>query len=152
MLRHNIKQQLYNECKLFLNERIITLHKIIADLQYSLQSETKSSAGDKHETGRAMLQLELEKTGNQFSSIQKQQELLSKINLNNSSDVVKLGSLIETNNGIYFLAISKGVIEINKVNYFVIGPQSPIGKLLLGKSINDFFFFNSKKIIINTIN
>ena len=40
--------------------------KGILDAQNGLQSESKSSAGDKHETGRAMLQLEAEKLGKQL--------------------------------------------------------------------------------------
>ena len=148
----NLKQQLYNECESFLNERANTLHEIIAGIQHSLQSETKSSAGDKHETGRAMLQLEREKAGNQFAAIQKQQELLAKVNINAPSNVARLGSIIETNNGTYFLAISKGLVTIDKKPYFVIAPQSPIGKLLLGKTVNSTFVFNTKQFTINTIN
>lgn len=147
----NLKQQLYNECESFLNERANTLHEIIAGIQNSLQSETKSSAGDKHETGRAMLQLEREKAGNQFAGIQKQQELLAKVNINNTSDIARLGSLIGTNNGIYFLAISKGLVTFGGKSYFVIAPQSPIGKLLLGKQKGDEVYFNGQKIIIKNI-
>lgn len=146
-----LKQQLYNECESFLNERANTLHEIIAGIQHSLQSETKSSAGDKHETGRAMLQLEREKAGNQFAAIQQQQALLAKVAINTSSNVARLGSLIETTNGTYFLAISKGLVTIDGVNYFVIAPQSPIGKLLLGKQIGDEVVFNGETILINSV-
>lgn len=148
----DIKQQLYNICKSYLNERANTLHEIIDGIQKSLQSETKSSAGDKHETGRAMLQLEREKAGNQFAAIQKQQELLAKTNINDFSTRIRLGSLVVTSNGIYFLAISKGLVTINKEPYFVIAPQSPIGKLLLGKQIGDEVVFNGKAIRIKSIN
>ncbi|MFD0963288.1 3-oxoacyl-ACP synthase [Pseudofulvibacter geojedonensis] len=147
----NIKQQLYNICESFLNERANTLHEIIDGLQKSLQSETKSSAGDKHETGRVMLQLEREKAGNQFAAIQKQQELLVKTNINNSSTKIRLGSLVETSNGIYFLAISKGLVTLNNQPYFVIAPQSPIGKLLLGKQVDEEVVFNGKTIRIKSI-
>ena len=51
-----IKQQLYKKCQDFLNQRLETIQNTILDIQNALQSETKSSAGDKHETGRAMLQ------------------------------------------------------------------------------------------------
>lgn len=147
----NLKQQLYNECESFLNERANTLHEIIGGLQKSLQSETKSSAGDKHETGRAMLQLEREKAGNQFAAIQKQQELLAKTNINDSSTKIRLGSLVETSSGIYFIAISKGLVTLNNQPYFVIAPQSPIGKLLLGKQVGDEVVYNGKSILIKDI-
>ena len=61
----NIKQQLYNLCLEFVDSRYQTIQNTINEIQVSLTSETKSSAGDKHETGRAMLQLEMEKAGQQ---------------------------------------------------------------------------------------
>ena len=76
----NTKQQLYTKCQDFLNGRLEVIQSKILDIQNSLQSETKSSAGDKHETGRAMLQLEREKTGHQLAEIQKQKGILAKIN------------------------------------------------------------------------
>ena len=147
----NIKKQLYNICETFLLERESTLHGIIEGIQNDLHSETKSSAGDKHETGRAMLQLEREKAGKQFSAITKQKELLAKVNLYSSSNRVRLGSLIHTTNGVYFLAISKGMVSIDNTDYYIIAPQSPIGKLLLGKQINDSITFNGKIITITQL-
>ena len=67
----NIKLELYNKCLAFTQDRLNTINKTIQELQESLTSETKSSAGDKHETGRAMLQLEREKAGQQLAEIKK---------------------------------------------------------------------------------
>ena len=39
------------------------------EIKEALFEEIKSSVGDKHETGRAMLQLEREKVGNQFYEV-----------------------------------------------------------------------------------
>jgi len=64
-----IKQQLFNKCLDAIDSRFQTIQNTISEIQESLTSETKSSAGDKHETGRAMLQLEREKAGNQLSEI-----------------------------------------------------------------------------------
>lgn len=146
-----VKEQLYEECKKFLYGRLNTVVERIANIQESLQSETKSSAGDKHETGRAMLQLEREKAGNQLSDIEKQQELFSKVTIDVSSEVARLGSLIVTDNGVYFLAISVGAIIINTNTYYAISPSSPIGKILLGKKEKDVLVFNNKTIIITGI-
>ncbi len=151
MSKQNLKYLLFKECELFLNERSNTLTKMISGIQNSLQSETKSSAGDKHETGRAMLQLEREKVGKQFSAIQKQQLLLSKTNINEVSSVARLGSLIDTNQGIYFLAISRGKVILKGKPYYIVAPHSPIGKFLLGKKIANEFIFNDKYFIINKI-
>ena len=137
-----VKEQLYKACKVFLDDRLQAVLGRIANIQESLKSETKSSAGDKHETGRAMLQLEREKAGNQLADIEKQQELFSKVTIDTSSDVARLGSIVITNKGAYFIAISVGVIVINAKTYYAISPRSPIGRVLLGKKSGDFFEFN----------
>jgi hypothetical protein len=91
-----LKQKLYMQCVQFCNNRLDTIRTSIEEIQESLTSETKSSAGDKHETGRAMLQLEREKAGNQLAETEKLQELLSKIDVSKTSKTVCLGSLVFT--------------------------------------------------------
>jgi len=138
-----VKEQLYQACEEFLKGRLNMVIERIANIQESLQSETKSSAGDKHETGRAMLQLEREKAGNQLIDIQKQQELFSRVVIDTSSDVARLGSLVTTDKGAYFLAISVGAITIDEKTYYAISPSSPIGSVLLGKKMGEKFSFNT---------
>lgn len=146
----NIKQQLYNHCVSFVEKRLETIETTISSHQKSLHSETKSSAGDKHETGRAMLQLEMEKAGQQLVSVQQSKELLEKVKLEPST-VIRLGSLITTNTGIYFLAISVGMVTLERVTFFVVSTASPIGKLLLGKQVGDKLRFNGRDIEILSI-
>ena len=63
MKEHLIKKALFAKCEAFVSEKIDSLERGLESHQKALASETKSSAGDKHETGRAMLQLEMEKSG-----------------------------------------------------------------------------------------
>lgn len=147
----NIKEEIFIKCKQFVDSKLETINQIIVSNQNALQSETKSSAGDKHETGRSMLQLEMEKASQQFSVISSMNEILQKIDINANNKIAKLGSLIYTNQGNYFLAISVGQIEVLKKDYFVVSPSSPIGKLLLGKSKGDTFLFNGNKIKVMEI-
>jgi transcription elongation GreA/GreB family factor len=144
----NIKKELLENCFSFVEEREKTVNEIIASNQKALQSETKSSAGDKHETGRAMLQLEMEKAGQQLSSIQVMKLVLQKIDIKNSSENIRLGSLVITNKGNYFLAVSVGKVMVKNKSYFVVSTSSPIGKLLLGKQKGDAFVFNGMKFQI----
>jgi len=146
----NIKQELYNQCLEFIESRINVIQNTISDIQESLTSETKSSAGDKHETGRAMLQLEREKAGNQLAEIQKEKELLSKIDSSIISKTVRLGSVVYTTQLNYFIAISAGELKLNKQLFYAISPQTPIGKLLIGRTIEDKIIFrNSNFKIVN---
>ena len=146
-----IKRKLLQDCKTHVNNRLQTVEEIIASNQKALQSETKSSAGDKHETGRAMLQLEMEKAGQQLAGIQQMKTILSKIDVSNRSKTAHLGSVIETDQINYFLSVSVGKMNVSNKDFFAISVVSPIGKLLLGKQNNDEFVFNGIKIKITNI-
>ncbi len=142
-----IKEKLYSSCSLFTNEKLTTIMNTLDSNKKALFSETKSSAGDKHETGRAMLQLEMEKASQQLVSINQMKEVLQKVIINKSSDVINLGSLIVTDKANYFLAISIGKITINSIDYYAVSTNSPIGKQLLGKHIGEIIQFNNAKIL-----
>ncbi|WP_299435431.1 3-oxoacyl-ACP synthase [uncultured Aquimarina sp.] len=146
-----IKEELYDHCEQFVQDRHNRIQNRISNIQESLTSETKSSAGDKHETGRAMLQLEREKAGAQLAQVQQLQEILAKIDTHSSSKVMRLGNIAKTSKGNYYLSISVGEITIDNAAYFAIAANTPIGKLLLGKTIGDHFSFNGNEITIENI-
>ena len=146
-----IKEVLFKECQNFVNKRLQTVEEIISSNQKALQSETKSSAGDKHETGRAMLQLEMEKAGQQLAGISQMKLILAKINILKKSEDAHLGSVVETGFANYFLSISTGKIKVENKIYFAISVSSPIGKLLLGKKVNEEFTFNGKTFKVKKI-
>jgi negative regulator of genetic competence, sporulation and motility len=143
-----IKEELYNACKAFLAERRSNVHDIMVSNQMALENESKSSAGDKHETGRAMLHLEMEKASQQVAVIAKMQEIMDKIDFSKSSDHIKLGSLIITDNGKYYLSISAGLIRIGSEDYFALSPSSPAGNLFLGKRKGSAIHLSEKQIRI----
>jgi transcription elongation GreA/GreB family factor len=147
-----LKQQLYMLCQDFVENRSETVQNTINEIQESLTSETKSSAGDKHETGRAMLQLEREKAGHQLAEIEKLTESLSKIDVTLSSKTVRLGSIVYTTQLNYFIAISAGQIEVDGTKFFAISPNTPVGLILIGKSIGDEGVFKTQIIkILNVV-
>jgi len=141
-MSRDIKNKLYFFCKTYINERIHRLKDQIEDLKSGLGSETKSSAGDKHETGRAMLQLELEKLGKQLYEAESLFNVLQQVPQESKPFKIALGSLVTTDKGVYYLAISAGKYEDPEHVVFCISASTPIGKLLLGKEIKDHFLFN----------
>ena len=66
-----LKKQVFDHCW----DTVLKQEKSLLNrqqlLRESLESEQKSSAGDKHETGRAMVQLEQEKLGKQLHKLQR---------------------------------------------------------------------------------
>jgi hypothetical protein len=64
-----------------LNEKQTRLESAFDDAQNALNDDSKSSAGDKHETSRAMVQLEQEKLSSQLENLTKLRQLLKSISL-----------------------------------------------------------------------
>ncbi|RYH76275.1 3-oxoacyl-ACP synthase [Flavobacteriaceae bacterium 144Ye] len=147
----NIKQELYSQCLNFVENRIEAIKRNIEEIQQSLLSETKSSAGDKHETGRAMIQLEREKAGEQLRDAEALKEVLFKVNPLSTTLKITLGSVVYTSDLNYFIAISAGQIRINGIAFFAISPQTPIGQKLTGKRIGDEVVFRDKTFKINKV-
>lgn len=142
------KRDLFEFCKTFVTDRIARIRKNMVDMQEALTSETKSSAGDKHETGRAMLHLEREKLGHQLAQAEEMKQVLARVLLQENTQSISLGSCVMTTKGNYFLAISAGVFTNKNISVFCISVGTPIGKLLLGKRIGDVVVFQGKKIEI----
>jgi len=119
-------------------------------LMESNQQEGKSSAGDKHETSAAMVHLELEQMAKQRSEFQKQQEELLRFKPkdNASSGVVRMGSLVQTNLGWYYLITSMGKVGWDDEVVFVLSGLSPLGSSLMGKKVGDEIFRDGKNIPI----
>ena len=143
-----IKEALYASCIEFIEDRLQTIQNTIRDIQGSLTSETKSSAGDKHETGRAMLQLEREKAGNQLSEIQKVKEALSKMDIYKNLTNIGIGSVVYTSKSNYFIAISAGEILVGNEQFYAISASTPIAKLLLSKQEGDCISFRNQNFEI----
>jgi transcription elongation GreA/GreB family factor len=145
------KQDLYNQCVQLVDARFKSIQRHISDIQNSLLSETKSSAGDKHETGRAMLQLEREKAGRQLAEINKLRTALSKINIEKKPTLVGLGSLVYTSKAHYLIAVSLGALKVGDDSFYAISPSTPIGQLLMGKKVGDEVSFNGNSCVIEQV-
>lgn len=140
----SVKKKLYDYCVEFLNRRIDAAQEAIRVAQESANDETKSSAGDKYETGRAMMQLEIEKNATQLEEALKQKKILDAINIDAQPLKIQNGSLVRTDNGNFFLAISVGMVVIEDKSFAVVSAQSPIGSKLIGLKSGDSFSFGNK--------
>ena len=137
-----IKKTLFNHCKTHLEKKMKVLEQLKKNLQKDLTYETKSSAGDKYETARAMIQLENEKLSNQIHEIELNYQKLNTIKDFQTSKSISLGSIIFTDKANYFVAIAADFFEVNSKVFYCISSQSPIGKLLIGKKIHESIMFN----------
>lgn len=146
----NIKKQLIELCRQAIDNKIAECTAAISLARESSKEETKSSAGDKYETARAMIQQEIDKYSMQLQDAEKQKALLSALPMTEDS-LVRNGSLVITNNGNFFIAISIGQLAIDSKNYFAISSASPIGALLLNKRKGETFQFRGKEYRIENV-
>ena len=146
-----IKEHLIEEGRQSLQDRISLAKKMIQDIQEAANEETKSSAGDKYETTRAMLQLEKDKAESQLSEALKLLQALDKIEFNSESKSIRTGSLIHTNQGVFFLAIGLGKVELKNKEYYLISPVSPLGQALMNKKVGDEVKVNDRTYNIDLV-
>ncbi|MBQ0737838.1 transcription elongation factor [Aquimarina celericrescens] len=146
-----MREKLLAKCADYVEERVSRLQSSIKDLEHDLGNETKSSAGDKYETSREMINTEINKLQNQLQSFKKLKEVLAVIENRKASTTVQLGSIVKTNAANYFISIPVGEIKVEEEKFYAIGLNSPIGKLLLGKQEGEQFIFQQKEFSIKKI-
>lgn len=145
------KAELIDKIKTILEEKIETLNKSIASARESQANDTKSSAGDKFETGRSMIQMEIAKNEAQLHKTQLMKHELGKIDCNKKLETVQFGSVVETNSGSYFISLPLGKVELEKTSLFCISLASPIGQTLQGKQVGDKVEFQGKLLEIMNV-
>jgi len=121
------------------------------DLKESSEDETKSTAGDKHETALAMLQIEQKNVSQQLKEALDQKILFEQINPTLAKQEITKGSLIKTNNGYLFLSVALGKIVIDGITIIAISPRSPLGQKLIGLKVNDTAEINGIKYLVENI-
>ena len=146
-----MREKLLAKCVDYVEERVSRLQSSIKDLEHDLGNETKSSAGDKYETSREMINTEINKLQNQLQSFKKLKEVLAVIENRKASTTVQLGSIVKTSAANYFISIPVGEIMVEEEKFYAIGLNSPIGKLLLGKQEGEQFVFQQKEFSIKKI-
>ncbi|MDB5118801.1 MAG: transcription elongation factor [Sphingobacteriales bacterium] len=141
----NIKKNLYNQCLDYVNQRIETAEKAIKSARESANDDTKSSAGDKYETGRAMMQQEIDNNQLQLNEAKKLKVVLDQINPEKECDTVQIGSLVITNKGNFFISVSAGQLKVDGAIYFAVSSISPIGTKLMRLQVGSELNFNGKE-------
>lgn len=147
----SFKEQVYTQCMSIISQKIDDMQKTLDDLRDSIKNETKSTAGDKYETARAMLQIEQENVSKQMTDLLEQKTQLEKIALVGTSDAVIKGSLIKTNRGYLFISIALGKVKVGDVMVVALSPQSPLGKQLLGLKVGENTLMNGTKYLVDGI-
>lgn len=147
-----MKKKIIEHVKGLLSESISQAKQAIANAQASANEATKSSAGDKYETSRAMGQLDIEMYTRQLHDAESKLAVVQNIEANlRDQQTVNLGSIVNTTLGIFFVAVGMGKLTIDDKSIMVISPQSPIGEIIYKKKSGDLVTFRGKEIKITKV-
>ena len=146
-----LKEQLYLQCGEYLRTKEAEIKTAINEAQEAANSDTKSSAGDKFETGRESMQQEIDLNLTRLGELNKQKQVLENIIPVQKGSVVMPGSVVHTNSGNYYIAISAKQLRADGVIYFAISISSPIGEKMAGKKAGEWFEMNGKKYMIESV-
>lgn len=147
-----VKKQLFQNCQEYVQKRISTIKEAMSAIKEAADEEIKSSAGDKYETGRAMMQIEMENSARQLAEARKLQSQMDQLPKPTSvCKYIESGCLAITSQGNYYIAISVGKIIVDDKEYFVVAPSSPIGGVLLGLNAGEVADLNGRKIEVKEV-
>lgn len=144
MIDIGLKHKLYAHCRQVVEERIVAAKNTIAEAQKAAEQETKSSAGDKYETGREMLQQEQNKASLQLMELLKLKKVLDELNPARVSTQVEAGCLLQTDKGNFYFSVSLGQLSLEGQVFMVISPVAPLAQLLAGKKAGEQVQLNGR--------
>jgi hypothetical protein len=146
-----VKRQLLQLCVQMQQDRVDHARKAMEDAQQSANQEERSTAGDKYDTSRAMSHNVRDMNARQLQEALKELALLGQLNPVAGTAEVRLGSLVRTSAGNYFVAVSGGPFTVAGQTYFAVSTAAPLGRELLGKKAGDTFPFRGKPFRINEV-
>ena len=134
-----------------LAQRVSTARKAMDQAQEAANSEEKSSAGDKYETGRAMGQLEKEMYGRQLTEYGKEVKALGTIAVDRIFPTAAPGTFIRATGVAFFVGAGLGKQQLDGLTVLFISPAAPLARSLYGKGAGDVILFNGAAVVIEEL-
>lgn len=146
-----LKEQLHRQCCDYVSKKETEIKKLIAEALESSASETKSSAGDKYETTREVLQQEIDLNLSRLHELDKLKAVLEHILPTQSGVIISPGSVVYTSNGNFYISISAGKLKADGTSFYAISTDSPIASKMLGQKAGYSFDMNSRRFEIKAV-
>ncbi|MBW8359766.1 MAG: hypothetical protein K0M63_08220 [Weeksellaceae bacterium] len=143
------KTALLKSVKGRLSEKVAGLQHLIDETRAS-NSDTKSSMGDKYETGREMLQQEINTLQRQLNEAMAQDRSLQQLT-DGANKTADFGAVVETGLGLFYIATAVGEIQSGNSRVVTISAESPLAKAMNGRRAGEVFILNSRSQIIKNI-
>lgn len=151
MTQTPLKQKLVFHLNSMFQEKIINIQNEIRSMTPSQDSDTKNSAGDKHETSRALLHIELDNHKKHLAQLLAQKNELDMIDIRDTHHIIQFGSIAITSNGNYFFCVGIGKVSIDGDEWFCVSMVSPVGQAFQSKGPGDGISFNGLKITVKEV-
>lgn len=134
-----------------IEESILRIQTVLADLKDSGTNETKSTAGDKHETALAMIQIEQANMRTQLTDALEKKAMLERIDSSIATLEIRNGSLVTTDKNILYISAALGKQIIEGETIIAISSQSPLGAKLMGLSANATVIINDNHFQVKNV-
>ena len=131
--------------------RIATAQDAMNQAQEAANSEEKSSAGDKYETGRAMGQLQKEMHSRQLAEYAKEVKALQSIATDLLCDRGGAGAFVQTKAIAFFLSAGLGKQVVEGKSILFVSPMAPFARALQNKKAGDNIVFNGTGMTIEDV-
>jgi hypothetical protein len=145
------KRRIYLVCERILTERITAAKQAMEAAQEAANSDEKSSAGDKFETGRAMGQLDRDMFARQYVKALEDQSTLLNIKNHEPKSLIGIGSLVKTDIGLFYIAMGLGKVIVDEKIVMVISPAAPVTKKMMGKKVGGSYKIHQATSVIEAI-
>ena len=142
-----IKKRLLQECTKILNTQIEAAKNAMDDAQESA-NEHQGAIEDKFESFREACQIQRDMYAKQLDEAMSGMAILKRLNATKENQEIMLGTVVETNDQTFFIALSFGQINVDDKPYFAISAMSPMFKAMAGKKKGDSFSFRDKEFKI----
>ena len=147
----SLKTRLHDHLFNALESRKSALQLERSQLSIDSTDSGKGSAGDKHEVGIAMAQIEIGKLDQQIALAQQQLADLQKLDPSVPLDQILVGSLFEINQNWYYCSVPFGQIQFDDMTIFCMSSDAPLFQALKGKKVQKSTLFNGRDWKINKI-
>jgi hypothetical protein len=145
----SFKKGLQQRCASIIEERIAATQQLMNNAQEAANSESKSSAGDKYETSRAMNHLQKDMYASQLAANRRELAAVLSINCGSIATVIGNGCYVQTKKASFFIAAGLGKITIDGLTVYLLSPNAPLSQILFTKKAGDSFLLNKELLLIN---
>lgn len=119
--------------------------------QEAANSQDKSTAGDKHETAKAMGQIDAEMNGRQLEEALRELKSIEGCMIEQIHETFVNGSVAVCNAQVYFMLAGLGKLDVANKQVIFISAKAPLSKAMYGKRAGEEVVFNGNRFLLSEV-